>query len=191
MATAEQKKLYTEEEYLSLERKAEVKSEFFKGEIFAMAGATRNHNVITVNLISSLKVQLKGRGCRPYANDMRLHTPCTAFYTYPDIVVVCGKEEFLDGEFDTLLNPVFLVEVLSSSTADYDIGRKFMRYRSIQSLKEYWTISSYEYRLQKFLKSEVDESWVLIETINPNDVVRISSLDVLVSLAEVYEGVKF
>jgi Uma2 family endonuclease len=191
MATAEQKKLYTEEEYLSLERKAEVKSEFFKGEIFAMAGATRNHNVITVNLISSLKVQLKGRGCRPYANDMRLHTPCTAFYTYPDIVVVCGKEEFLDGEFDTLLNPVFLVEVLSSSTADYDIGRKFMRYRSIQSLKEYWTISSYEYRLQKFLKSEVDESWVLSETINPNDVVRISSLDVLVSLAEVYEGVKF
>jgi Uma2 family endonuclease len=66
-----------------------------------------------------------------------------------------------------------------------------MRYRSIQSLKEYWTISSYEYRLQKFLKSEVDESWVLSETINPNDVVRISSLDVLVSLAEVYEGVKF
>jgi Uma2 family endonuclease len=122
---------------------------------------------------------------------MRLHTPGTAFYTYPDIVVVCGKEEFLDGEFDTLLNPVFLVEVLSSSTADYDIGRKFMRYRSIQSLKEYWTISSYEYRLQKFLKSEVDESWVLSETTNPNDVVRISSLDVLVSLAEVYEGVKF
>jgi Uma2 family endonuclease len=122
---------------------------------------------------------------------MRLHTPGTAFYTYPDIVVVCGKEEFLDGEFDTLLNPVFLVEVLSSSTADYDIGRKFMRYRSIQSLKEYWTISSYEYRFQKFLKSEVDESWVFSETINPNDVVRISSLDVLVSLAEVYEGVEF
>jgi Uma2 family endonuclease len=122
---------------------------------------------------------------------MRLHTPGTAFYTYPDIMVVCGKEEFLDAEFDTLLNPVFLVEVLSFSTADYDIGCKFMRYRSIQSLKEYWTISSYEYRLQKFLKSEVDESWVFSETINPNDAVRISSLDVLVSLAEVYEGVVF
>jgi len=191
MATAEQKKLYTQEEYLSLERKAEVKSEFFKGEIFAMAGATRSHNIITGNLFSYLHAQLKPKGCRPYANDMRLHTPGTAFYTYPDIVVVCGKEEFLDAEFDTLLNPVFLVEVLSSSTADYDIGRKFMRYRSIQSLKEYWTISSYEYRFQKFLKSEVDESWVFSETINPNDVVRISSLDVLVSLAEVYEGVEF
>jgi len=181
-------KRYTEEEYLSLERNAESKSEFYRGEITAMAGATRNHNIISVNFIAYLKTQLKGKSCRPYSNDMRLHTPGTAFYTYPDIVVVCGKEEYLDNEFDTLLNPVFLVEVLSNSTADYDIGRKFMRYRAIPSLKEYWTISSYEQRIVKNLKNDSDNSWVLTETTNLQDEVKISSLDLMVSLNEIYDG---
>ena len=181
-------KRYTEEEYLSLERNAEAKSEFYRGEITAMAGATRNHNIISGNFFSYLHLRLKGKGCRPYSNDMRLHTPGTAFYTYPDIVVVCGKEEFLDNEFDTLLNPAFLVEVLSNSTADYDNGRKFMRYRAIPSLKEYWTISSYENRIVKNLKNDSNNSWVLTETTNLQDEMKISSLDIIVSLNEIYEG---
>lgn len=135
-------------------------------------------------------MRLKPKDCRPYSNDMRLHIPDTTFYTYPDIVVVCGKEEFLDSEFDTLLNPIFLVEVVSPSTADYDIGRKFMRYRSITTLKEYWTISSYEYRLQKFLKNDKDNSWVLSETISPTDTMVISSLELTVPLIEIYDGVE-
>lgn len=188
MIIAQTIKRYTEEEYLSLERNAEAKSEFYQGEITAMAGATRNHNIISGNFFAYLHLKLKGKGCRPYSNDMRLHTPGTAFYTYPDIVVVCGKEEFLDNEFDTLLNPVFLVEVLSNSTADYDNGRKFMRYRAIPSLKEYWTISSYEHRVVKNLKNDADNSWVLTETTNLQDEMKISSLDLTVSLNEIYEG---
>lgn len=189
MAVADQKKMYTQEEYLTIERKAEGKSEYFKGEIFAMGGASRAHNLISGNLFAFLHSHLKSKSCRPYSNDMRLHIPGTTFYTYPDIVVVCGKEEFLDQEFDTLLNPVFLVEVLSPSTADYDIGRKFMRYRSITSLKEYWTISSYEYRLQKFLKNEKDNSWVLSETTSSTGEILISSLELLVPLVDIYDGV--
>lgn len=190
MALADQKKLYTQEEYLAMERKAEGKSEYFNGEVFAMGGASRKHNIITVNLVTFLRDKLKSKGCRPYANDMRVHIPGTTFYTYPDIAVVCGQEEFLDNEFDTLLNPVFLIEVLSPSTADYDIGSKFMRYRSIPSLKEYWTVSSYEYRLQKFLKNEKDTSWMLTETVDVTSEVLISSLNLVVPLSEIYDGVE-
>jgi Uma2 family endonuclease len=190
MALAEQKKRYTQEEYLAIERKAEGKSEYFNGEVFAMGRASRKHNLISGNLFVFLHTRLKAKGCRTYASDMRVHIPGTTFYTYPDIAVVCGKEEFLDNEFDTLLNPVFLVEVLSPSTADYDIGRKFMRYRSIPSLKEYWTVSSYEYRLQKFLKNEKDTSWMLTETLDVTSEVLISSLNLFVPLSEIYDDVE-
>ncbi len=190
MATAEKKKLYSPAEYLKLERAAEHKSEFYNGEIFAMSGASRDHNVITINFVSHLSNKLKGTNCRPFSNDMRIHIPANSLYTYPDVLVVCGKEEFLDGEFDTLMNPVFLAEVLSPSTVDYDSGRKFMFYRSIPSLKEYWTISSYEYRLQKFLKNEKDQSWVLSETTGKAGQVQISTLNIMVPLKELYDGVE-
>lgn len=182
--------MYTEQEYLELERKAEYKSEFFKGEIFAIAITPSNHNIITGNLKVLLFNRFKGKGCRPYGSDMRVHTPINAWYTYPDISVVCGEKKFLDDEFDTLLNPVFICEVLSKSTADYDTGGKFMRYRSIESLKEYWVISSLEYRLQKFVK-QPNGSWLLSETTNVNDSVLIESLATEVPLQEIYFEVEF
>jgi Uma2 family endonuclease len=190
MAVAEKRK-YTSEEYLVAERKATFKSEYYKGEIFAMSGASRNHNVINVNFLSYLNNQLKGTHCQPYSNDMRLHIPINTLYTYPDILVVCGEEQFLDSEFDTLINPIFIAEILSPSTADYDTGGKFTLYRSIPSLKEYWTISSYDHRLEKFLKNEADNTWILSETTNATDVVELSCLKVNVPLAELYTGVKF
>jgi Uma2 family endonuclease len=116
---------------------------------------------------------------------MRVHTPVNSLYAYPDISVVCGEKKFLDNEFDTLLNPIFICEVLSKSTADYDSGGKFMRYRSIESLKEYWVISSLEYRLQKFVK-QPNGSWLLSETTNVNDTVLMESLNAEVSLKEIY-----
>jgi Uma2 family endonuclease len=185
-----QNRKYTEEEYLELERKAEYKSEFFAGEIFAMAGTTNPHNIITVNLLIWLGTKFKGKGCRPYGSDMRVYTPINSLYAYPDISVVCGEKKFLDNEFDTLLNPVFICEVLSKSTADYDTGGKFMRYRSIESLKEYWVISSLECRLQKFVK-QTNGSWLLTETTNVNDTVLIESLGEEVPLSEVYFEVDF
>jgi Uma2 family endonuclease len=185
-----QNKKYTEQEYLELERKAEYKSEFFGGEIFAMAGTTNPHNIITVNFLILLGTKLKGKGCRPYGSDMRVHTPINSLYAYPDISVVCGEKKFLDNVFDTLLNPAFICEVLSKSTADYDTGGKFMRYRSIESLKEYWVISSLECRLQKFVK-QTNGSWLLTETTNVNDKVLIESLGEEVPLSEVYFEVDF
>ncbi len=190
MTTTYQNRNYTEQEYLELERKSDYKSEFFKGEIFAMSGASNLHNVITVNLISLLVQKLRGKSCQPYGSDMRVHTPINSLYSYPDVSVVCGEKKFLDNKFDTLLNPVFICEVLSKSTADYDTGGKFMRYRSIESLKEYWVLSSLEYRLQKFVK-QTNANWLLSETFGMQDSVAIESLGIDVALAEIYFGVDF
>lgn len=121
---------------------------------------------------------------------MRIHIPFNSLYTYPDISVVCGKEEFLDNEFDTLLNPIFICEVLSRSTADYDTGGEFILYRSIESLREYWVISSLEYRVQKFVKQS-NNTWVLSETTNVSDIFSIECLSVEVALQEIYLDVRF
>ncbi|MBX2896677.1 MAG: Uma2 family endonuclease [Cyclobacteriaceae bacterium] len=181
---------YTPQEYLELERKAEHKSEYFKGEIFAMSGATRQHNVISGNFYAFLHQKLKSEGCRPYGSDMRIHIPINSLYTYPDISVVCGKEEFLDNEFDTLLNPTFICEVLSTSTADYDTGGKFTLYRSIESLKEYWVVSSLEYRLLKFVR-QPNNDWLMSETVNVNNTVSIETIAVEVPLKEIYLDLEF
>lgn len=191
MAAAIEKKLITEKEYLEEERNASYKSEFYKGEVFAMSGASRIHNVISGNLFGFLLTKLKGKGCRPYSNDMRLHIPLNTLYTYPDIVVTCGKEDFLDNQFDTLLNPVFIAEVLSPSTADYDVGKKFMLYRSIPFLKEFWAISSFEYRILKYVRNFTDNSWVLSETTDVNKSLTIESLSLQLAVKEVYEEVSF
>lgn len=190
-AITEAKKHYTQSEYLEQERKADFKSEYYKGEIFAMSGASLRHNRITTNFIVFLGLKLKGKSCQPYGSDLRLHIPDNTLYTYPDITVVCGKEELLDQNFDTLLNPVFIAEILPPSTLSYDTGNKFTLYRSIASLKEYWTISSLEYRLQKFVKNESNNTWILSETTDPSDSMVLESLGLTVSMTDLYEGVTF
>ena len=112
----------TAEEYLALERKAPYKSEYLKGEVFAMTGASRRHNLISLNIGAELRAQLRQRPCEVYTSDMRVKLGATGLYTYPDVVVVCGEPAFEDAEVDTLLNPILLVEVLSKSTEDYDRG---------------------------------------------------------------------
>ncbi|MBX2901499.1 MAG: Uma2 family endonuclease [Cyclobacteriaceae bacterium] len=189
-ATNQKNPKYTPQEYLELERKAERKSEYFKGEIFAMSGASWQHNVISGNLYAFLHQKLKSKGCRPYGSDLRVHIPHNSLYTYPDISVVCGKEEFVDAQFDTLLNPTFICEVLSPSTADYDTGGKFTLYRSIESLKEYWVLSSIEYRLQKFVR-QPNNNWLMSETVHVNDTVLLETLSIEVPLKEIYLDVAF
>ena len=127
---------YTPDEYLALERKAEYKSEYFGGEIFAMTGASRKHNLVAGNIFAALHLQLKKRPCEIYPSDMRVKVSPTGLYTYPDVAVVCGEPMFDDEQKDTLLNPTVLVEVLSKSTASYDRGEKFEHYRKIKSLAE-------------------------------------------------------
>ena len=141
MGAAAAQTLFTPEEYIVRERKAQFKSEYLSGRIVAMSGASRAHNLITRNISGELYVQLKGRTCESYTNDMRVRIPSPMSYTYPDVVVVCDEPRFEDDVFDTLLNPTVLVEVLSPSTEAYDRDRKFSRYRQIASLQEYILVS--------------------------------------------------
>ena len=141
MATVAAQTYFTPEEYIALERKAHFKSEYFDGHIIAMSGASRQHNLIVTNISGELHVQFKGRGCEVYTNDMRVRPSPRDTYVYPDVVVVCGEPEFEDDVFDTLLNPILIVEVLSPSTERRDRGEKFTRYKHLAALQEYVLVS--------------------------------------------------
>ena len=184
MAT-EAKKLASPEEYLVLERASENKHEYIDGEIVAMAGVGLNHNLIVSSLIGNLYSRLQGKNCDIFPSDMRLHIPVNGLYTYPDVMVVCGKLEFTDEKKDTLTNPTLLIEVLSPSTEDYDRGGKFMRYRSIPSLQEYLVIDSTGILAERFWR-QPDGTWSLAEYRDRNAVLKLSSLNLELPLADVY-----
>ncbi len=184
------KRKLTPEEYLEIERKAEYKSEYFDGEIFAMAGAKHNHTKIVGNLCGLLWQHLKGKDCEFHPNDMRVFVPKTGLYTYPDVVVVCGEPKFQDKVFDTLLNPTLLIEVLSESTESYDRGKKFQHYRSIESLQEYVLVSQDEARIEKYLK-QGDGFWVLSEAFGLDAKIKLDSIDCEIALSEVFDKVNF
>src|SRR5215831_10841585 len=114
------KRYFTPAEYLAMEEVAETKHEYYNGEIFDMVGVSRNHNLITVNIATSLNESLRHKPCEVYSLDMRLLVTPNGLYTYPDVMVFCGKPEFIHRQTDTLTNPNVIVEVLSDSTRDYD-----------------------------------------------------------------------
>ena len=182
--TAVPKSLISQEEYLELERKAFEKSEYYKGEIFAMAGATKEHNKIVASIISALGQHLKGKECFFFPSDLRVHNPENTLYTYPDAIVVCGEEKYLDDKFDTLLNPTILFEVLSTSTENYDRGIKFKLYRSIPSLQNYVLISSTEYLAEVYTRS--GDTWILTTIKDKDADIHISAIDFNLKLEDVY-----
>lgn len=180
----------TPEEYLAIERQNEYKSEYIDGEMVAMVGASRRHNIITFNVVKVLGRQLEGRPCEGYANDMRVKIASRReyAYTYPDVVVVCGEPQFEDGHLDTLLNPTVLIEVLSESTERYDRGKKFSFYRTIESLAEYVLIAQDEYRIEQYVR-QPDGRWMLSDHRLPEDVVNLASIQCALALREVYDKV--
>jgi Uma2 family endonuclease len=184
------KRKLTPEEYLEIERKAEYKSEYFDGEVFAMAGAKRRHNVIAWNIGGELRQHLKGKNCEAYPADMRVFVPQTGLYTYPDLVVVCGEPQFQDDIFDTLLNPILIIEVLSDTTENYDRGKKFQHYRSIESLREYVLVSQDEARIEKYVK-QGDGFWVLSEAVGLDAKIKLDAIDCELALSEVFDKVNF
>ena len=187
-AVAVQSRL-TPVEYLTLERKATTKSEYFNGHIYEMASASREHNLITMNISSGLLVQLREQPCEVYANDMRLKISPTGLYTYPDVVVVCGEPRFEDTDFDTLLNPIVLVEVLSPSTEAYDRGEKFAHYRRLESLQECLLVAQNRVRVEHYLRQ--GEQWLLTELSHLDDMLHLVSIHCELSLRESYAKVKF
>lgn len=181
---------YTPEEYLALERKAECKSEYFAGEIFAMSGASERHNLITLNIAAALHTQFRGRPCRAYVSDLRVKVSPTGLYTYPDVVALCGKAQFDDEQSDTLLNPEVIIEVLSLSTEAYDRGGKFGHYRKLASLHEYVLISQEEPHVELYVR-QADNQWLLSEASDLQEVIQLPSVNCVLRLSDVYDKVEF
>ena len=178
----------TPEEYIAAERKATFKNEYLSGEIVAMSGASNEHNLITVNTLNVLYNQLADRGCRVYASDMRVGINAGVSYFYPDIAVTCDKPRFEDDVFDTLINPQVIIEVLSDSTAGYDRGEKFIRYRQLESLQEYILISQDQVQVDHYLRQS--KQWVLTEFSALEDVLPLVSIGAELPLHQVYRFIE-
>ena len=174
------------EEYLTIERLSEYRSEYFDGEMVAMTGASRKHNLIVANLTRELTQQLKGKPCELYPNDMRVKVPSSRLYTYPDVVIVCGGPQFEDEYVDTLLNPTLIIEVLSESTESYDRGKKFGYYRTVETLSEYLLIAQDEYKIEQYVK-QADGRWLLSEASSLDGAVEIVSIQCVLALKEAYD----
>ncbi len=185
-----EKSYITPEEYLEIEREAEFKSEYYKGETFALAGAGFHHNIISLNIASLLLNKLKDEDCFVFSNDMRLYIKEHSLYTYPDIMIVCGEIKFLDEQKDNVLNPILIIEVLSKSTESYDRGKKFEFYRSLSSLKEYVMVSSDHYLVEAYSKNE-NNLWELNDKNNPESSIKLSSISLQIPLKEIYSKVEF
>ena len=189
MSTAAVQSHRTPEEYLAFERKATIKSEYLNGQMYAMSGATREHNLVCGNVFVALHLQLQERTCEIYSSDMRVKVISAGLYTYPDVLVVCDEPRFEDDTFDTLLNPTALFEILSPSTEAYDRGAKFGYYRQLDSMQEYTLVSQDYMRVEHYLRQR--NQWILTEFSNPEDVVRLASINCELPLREIYAKVKF
>jgi Uma2 family endonuclease len=146
------------EEYLALERHAEFKSEYFNGVVYAMSGASLNHNKIVANVISELVQQLRGRPCSALPSDIKVRMPDSRKFFYPNVSVVCGEPQFHDERTDVILNPVLIIEVLSENTAAFDRGDKFQAYQQVESLKEYLVISQDKRVVEHYVR-QTREVW--------------------------------
>jgi Uma2 family endonuclease len=180
---------YTPEEYLALERAAEHKSEYLDGQIYAMTGASRKHNLIAGNVFRELSTQLRRRPCEVYMSDMRVKVSETGLYTYPDVVAVCGEPRFEGAEVDTLLNPLTIIEVLSESTEAYDRGKKFAHYRRLELLAEYVLIAQDRMHVERYRRQ--GEQWVLTEVSEPDGLLPLESLGCMLRLQDIYERIEF
>lgn len=182
------KTIMTPEEYLAFERIHEVKHEYVQGEIFAMTGASWNHNRIVANALASLHMQIRRGPCNICPSDMRVKSS-PRNYHYPDVVVVCGDPQFEGNEFDTLLNPTVIIEVLSPSTEAYDRGKKFEFYRALPSLQEYLLIAQDRVSIDHYVRRE--GQWWLTSANRLEDTITLPSIDCTLALADVYEKIAF
>ena len=188
MATAAAYAYLTQEEYLAFEREADIKHEYCNGQLYAMSGASRAHNLISGNIFGELRSQLKGRPCEVYMGDMRVLVDAARSYRYPDVVVACDAPRFQDDVFDTLLNPTVIVEVLSLSTEARDRGEKFAEYAQLVSLREYILVSQKTVHVEHYLRQGT--RWVSRECRDLDAVLQLESIGCALPLRDIYEKVK-
>lgn len=187
---------YSPEEYIALERTAEYKSEYLAGHIFAMAGASEDHNTIAANILWNLRNQFQGRPYRVYMNDMRVRVSQSGLYTYPDVAVVCGPRKFADDHRDTLLNPSVIFEVLSPSTeaeacperSEWDRGLKFAQYWQMGSLTDYVLVAQDRVRIEHFIRQ--GDGWFISALDSLDESLLLESISAELSLVAIYENVE-
>lgn len=155
----------TPAEYLASERQSTQRHEYQAGQVFALDGGSQQHNLIVTNIVAELRTQLRKSPCTVYPSDMQVKAHQTGLYTYPDVIVVCDEALFEDVDRDTLLNPTVLVEVLSKSTENYDRGKKFQHYRTLESFKEYLLIAQETHHVEHYAR-QPDEQWLLSDAGN-------------------------
>lgn len=180
----------SEAEYLTFEITSETKHEFFNGEIFAMAGASEEHNSISGSISAYLYPQLRKSGCKIYQGDMRLKVTATGLFTYSDLSVYCGDLSFTGDKPDTLTNPSLIIEVLSVSTELHDRNTKFRHYQKIPSLQEYVLVSQDSPRIERFLRQK-NESWLYVDVAGLEKQIEFPSIQAVLALANAYEQVTF
>lgn len=178
------------EDYLAAEEASDVKHEYYKGEVFAMAGGSIAHNQIVGNTLAAINNFLRGKSCQVFPSDLKVHNEANTLFTYPDISIVCGKPESWGKRNDTITNPVVLIEVLSASTQGYDRGQKFYLYRSIPSVKEYIFISSTELLVERYAK-QATGFWNFRETADPDEIFQVETIDFSCAVKELYRNVEF
>ena len=172
------------EDYLTIERKAEFKSEYIDGEIYAMSGASESHNVIAGNIITELNLQLRATDCRVYPSDMKVRLPDSSRFFYPDVSVICGKPQFADDRKDVVLNPTLIVEVLSDSTESFDRGAKFQAYQEIPTLSEYVLVAQDKYLVEHYVRQP--DGWLYTKFKGAAAVLKLASLDCHLKLEDIY-----
>ena len=187
---AYEKRRFSPQEYLDLERHATEKHEYFDGEIFAMSGAERPHVRVAMNVSANLFNELKDSPCFPYGSDMRLHIPENTLYTYPDISIYCKEPKESELDDASFILPTVIIEILSPSTKSYDRGDKFKLYRAIPSLKEYVMVDSASVSVEAFYLNE-KANWELNEHNSLDDLLNFRSLAIALPLLEIYAGLKF
>ncbi len=179
-----QTRRYTPEEYLALEEKSEVRHEYFAGEIFAMAGASKSHNVLAQNVALGLRAALRGKGCGVFMENVRLVAKENNHYAYPDVLVSCDPDDRRDPYL--IRQPVLIVEILSPSTAEYDRTEKFAQYQKLASLRHYLLVSQTAWVVEWFRRDEAGQ-WIYTLLSEPTDVLDIPDIGLRLPLAELYD----
>jgi Uma2 family endonuclease len=186
---AEEKKIYTPDEYLEFEVNSDTRHEYINGEIIPMTGGTPEHNEIASILNAALRVSLKGKPYSIFVADQRLWIPDRALYTYPDVMVVPRPLERQQGRTDTIINPVMIAEVLSKSTKSYDRDEKFAAYRTIPTFREYLLIDQYKLQVEQYSKTE-SHKWVFTEYNGIESQISLLSIPFEICLADLYESIE-
>lgn len=185
MVTSAHRVRYTYAQYRALEAASNVKHEFLDGQIYAMAGGSREHAALAAAVVGLIYGQLMRGPCRAHSSDLRVRIPTSGLATYPDVTIVCGEPRADDEDPQAVTNPALVVEVLSESTAEYDRGEKFDHYKTLESLKQYVLVSQDRKDVAVFTRGATgwDE-----QRFGPGEEVDLVSVSASFGVDELYAG---